>query len=301
MQTLEKLIKLEMLKVPNFDMDFYQLQVFNNLYLEFFLAGSRALITPSYQYITTGEATEQEIENLSFHLSNHQEALEKVKRYLIYDLSIYSSLLETNSFYIALNDYVLIARFVPIEGFEDSFEIKLYTINRSDLPANYKDKLYLGRDVLNLKTTRRKHFGLPFLQRSLPEQMKKVKGRIVQRVSETDRFELEQEYISDAENLVKEFAEMAATIINELPDDLGSEQVEDTTLINANRRYRELKHILIELEQSLSDIEQKMFEKELTGPVRYITKFKKDITNDINYIMLKVNGRITDHLNHIKI
>ena len=34
---------------------------------------------------------------------------------------------------------------------------------------------------------------------------------------------------------------------------------------------------------------------------RYVTKMRKDLTNDINYIMVKVNGRISDSINAIRL
>jgi hypothetical protein len=34
---------------------------------------------------------------------------------------------------------------------------------------------------------------------------------------------------------------------------------------------------------------------------RYVTKLRKDLTNDINYIMVKVNGRISDAVNGIHV
>lgn len=34
---------------------------------------------------------------------------------------------------------------------------------------------------------------------------------------------------------------------------------------------------------------------------RYVTKLRKDLVNDINYVMLKVNGRINDAVNGIHI
>jgi len=34
---------------------------------------------------------------------------------------------------------------------------------------------------------------------------------------------------------------------------------------------------------------------------RYATKLRKDLANDVNYILLKVNGRISDAVNGIHI
>jgi hypothetical protein len=47
-------------------------------------------------------------------------------------------------------------------------------------------------------------------------------------------------------------------------------------------------------------MEQRLFEQAKTA-ARYVTKLRKDVTNDINYIMMKVNGRISDTINAIRL
>ena len=68
-----------------------------------------------------------------------------------------------------------------------------------------------------------------------------------------------------------------------------------------NRRFRELKHILIEMEESARELETMMFDRNLSRAVRYATKFRKDLTNYSNYFMLKINGRLTDAVNGIHV
>ena len=80
-------------------------------------------------------------------MAQRQELIGQLKRYLMYGLTLYSALLETNSYHIAVNDHLVIARFV---GMQDAFDVKLYTLRQEDLPARYEDKIYLGRDVLRL-------------------------------------------------------------------------------------------------------------------------------------------------------
>ncbi len=38
-----------------------------------------------------------------------------------------------------------------------------------------------------------------------------------------------------------------------------------------------------------------------TRAARYVTKLRKDVANNVNYIMVKVNGRITDCVNGFRI
>ena len=301
MKTLNKLVQIGKLKVPDFKMDHFQIQILKNLYLEFFLENSRAIIKPNLQIMTTGKATPGELDDLTMIINEHADIIEKIKKYLIYDLSLYSALLETNSYYLSLNNYLLISRFLKRESDEDSFEIKLYTIQESELPHNFSDKLYIGRDILSIKTFNRQHFSLKFKTDSFNEQMEKMKARIIEQVSINEGKDLDQEYLQDITDTLKEFTDAAESIMREFPSDLTSKEVETSTLIEVNRRFRDIKHILIELEVSLNELENKMFQKELMHPVRYVTKFKKDVTNAINFIMYKVNGRISDYVNDIHI
>ena len=58
--------------------------------------------------------------------------------------------------------------------------------------------------------------------------------------------------------------------------------------------------VLIEMDGVLSEMEQELFEQ-AKDAARYVTKLRKDVTNDINYIMMKVNGRISDSINAIRL
>jgi hypothetical protein len=71
-------------------------------------------------------------------------------------------------------------------------------------------------------------------------------------------------------------------------------------LLEMNQRFRELKHRLVEADAILQDMEKLLFAK-APHAARYVTKLLKDVTNNVNYIMLKVNGRITDAVNGIRL
>ena len=301
MNTLERISKIEMLKVPLFELDNFQAEVLANLHLEFFLKHGRCLITPDLDYYVIGEATPEEEALLQGILETQKEALGKVKKYLIYNLSLYSALLETNSYYISLNNNLLIVRFLSLAAGGDDFELKIYTVSQADLPDNYKDKIYLGRDFISLRQLRREHFGLKFIRDSIRQQVSRLESRIQEHVSAADIKELRQEFLQEIEELVSEFSEQATEILERFPVDLTSHTVEKKTLIEANMLFREARHIMVELEESVREMEKRMFEKDLARAVRYVTKFRKDTTNDINYIMIKIIGRISDYVNGIHI
>lgn len=298
MKSLDRIIKMEMLRVPQFTLDSYQSEVLSNLYLEFFFENCRFLITPSLDFITTGTAKEDEIRELTQVLNEKTEVINKLKQYIMYNLSHFSSLLESNSYYITQNKHLVIARFVPFLD-DYTFELKLYTIPPEDLPANYTDKIYLGRDYISMKTLRREHFGLKFIRNGLIDQFLNTKERAGKFQSKEEYDELAHEFLSEIEELIGEFAEAASEIIESYPVEITLQNVEIPTITEVNTRFRELKHILIEIDETIEELLESLYSKDMIRTSRYVIKFRKDIINNINYIMLKVNGRISDAINRI--
>lgn len=288
-----------MLRVPQFHLDHFQEGIRKNLYLEFFFKSCRVLVTPDLNTITTGKADEEEEASLEIILKEKPDVIDKIKDYLQYDLTHYSALLETNSYYLTLNDYLLIARFVSLDDDPLSFIVKLYTINAMDLPANYSDKIYIGRDRISLQSLHRPHFGLKFIRNSLIEQFLKLKDRLKDHLGEEAYLEIESEFLGSMEDSIGDFAESAKEIEASFPNDISSKTMEESALIQANVKYRELKHILIEVEETLREMRGFMFRNNQDVAVRYVTKFLKDVTNNVNFIMFKVNGRISDAVNRI--
>ncbi len=299
MENFDRIGQTEMMKVPHFHLDEFQSRVLNNLHLEFFLKKCRFIITPDYRYLLTGEADEKETGSLDYKIPEKREALEKLKLLLIHDLSLYSALLETNSYYIASNGHLLICRFLTVKDHPEAYELKLYTISRDDLPENYKDKIYLGRDYISVKNLRKEHFGLRYMRNSLIEQLMHLRARMMELLPENAREDLEGEYLTEIEELIGEFAEASNRIMEKFPVEINTRTLERESLVLANAQFRNLKHILMEIEESLREMEQSLFDKDNPRAVRYVTKFKKDVVNDINTIMFKINGRISDAVNGI--
>jgi hypothetical protein len=301
MDNLKKITAMEMVKLPEFPMDKFQKDILENLYIEFFLSNCRALITPQGEIIATGHPKISEIEDLEVLLSEHSGLLSKVRQNVVYNLSHYSALLETNSYFISLNNNLLIARFVSHPEEEDRFVIKVYTIMKDDLPERYYDKMYLGRDIFSLKTLRRAHFGLKDMRDSLEEQIIKVRERMKAILAGNEELfnDFSNEYLEEIEDTISEFIEQSTALLSAYPEDISSAQMEKSALIEVNQAFRELKHILQDIDVSLRDAETYLFEVDQTHAVRYITKFRKDITNYIYFIMAKVNGRISDSINKI--
>jgi hypothetical protein len=299
MERLKKISEMELIRIPRFTADYFQEQILLNLHLEFFFEKSRVLVTPGFEIITTGDASEQEERELTELLETRREKIINLKEYLIYQLAIYSSLIESNSYYISLNNHLVISRFVDVPDHPNDCEVKLYTIARSDLPHNYRDKIYIGRDFISLTKIHRDHFDLKHIRNSLSEQLEKLRSRFKVYLPDKEREELEPEYVDEFAELLIDFREEADEILESFPVDISPRSLDHDRLVDANRRFRELKHILIEMEESARELEAVMFDRNLSRAVRYATKFRKDLTNYSNYFMLKINGRLTDAVNGV--
>lgn len=299
MQSLRKIVEMQLVKVPHFPLDAFQEGVLDNLHLEFFLEKCRVLITPGNDILLTGDAAEKEIDDFYALINANKETIDKLKWIVLYDLSVYSALLETNSYYITSNNHLLIARFVPYGDEPDKFELKLYTIARTDLPHNYKDKIYIGRDFISLHSLRRDHLGIANIRQSLSEQLTKMRKRVHENVISEQIEEIESEFLREIEELINEFGDGSEEIIHRFPVDITTKSIEKKALVEVNQQFRALKHILIEIEESVRELESKLFDQDFSRAVRYVTKFRKDITNYTNYLIMKVNGRISDAVNGI--
>lgn len=299
MDSLRRLVAMPPVEMPDFRLDPFQETVLANLYLEFFLARSRALITPRYSFFASGEIDPAEADELDAILAVSREQLVRWRRYVVVNLALYTALLETNSYYLSLNDHLLISRFVAVPGRADEYVIKLYTIARRDLPANYKDKIYLGRDQLSMLSLRREHFGVPNIRRSIEEQLSKLRVRLGRLVPEEETELFRREYFDDLDEVVGELGARVDELVRAFPGRVFTASPDIATLLEASSRFRDLKHLLIEIEDSLGDMEHTLLDEGHPRGARYVTKLRKDVTNYINFIMCKVNGRISHVVNRV--
>jgi hypothetical protein len=296
MKTLSALVERDSFEVPSFALDHFQKEVRESLHLEFFLTRGRLIVTPHLSHLTTEEASPAEEEEVRAILGEKQDLLEQMKLYLLYNLSLYSALLETNSYFVALSEHRLICRFLSYGP--GVCEVKLYTLPPGDPLERYGDRIYLGRDCLPLDSPRRPHLGLGYLRQSLPEQVSKLESRLERHARNGERAALE--LMEDLEGLLEEFAQKADAVLRTYPPEISSRALRPETLLEVNRDFREIKHVLSDAEILVREMEEGMLAAG-SHAARYVTKLRIDLTNDINYIMVKVNGRISDAVNGIHV
>jgi hypothetical protein len=296
MKTLSTLVSRDSYEVPAFALDPFQKKLREGLHLEFFLSRGRLILTPHLSHLTTVEATPPEEERILAILDEKQDLLEQLKLYVLYDLSVHSALLETNSYDLAVNEHRLITRFLPYGP--DACEVKLYTLPPGDPLLLYGDRIYLGRDCLRLDAPGRPHLGIDYLRQSLPEQLAKLRTRIARDDSPEGRIALESDFLEDLAALVEEFVQRADAVVRDYPPDISSRTLSADTLLEVSREFRDLKHVLCDAGLVVRDLEEAML---ATGShtARYVTKLRRDLANDVDYLMSKVNGRIGDSVNAV--
>lgn len=298
MKTLTALVDRDSYAVPAFALDPYQKKLREGLHLEFFLSRGRLILTPHLSYLTTSEATPAEEKQVLAILDEKQDLLEQLKLYVLYDLSLHTALLETNSYDLAVNEHRLITRFLPYGP--DACEVKLYTLPPGDPVLLYGDRIYLGRDCVQLDSPGRSHFGIGYKRRTLPEQLAKLRTRIAKDDTPEGRVALESDFLEDLEALVEEFAQRADAVVRTYPPEISSRTLSAEALLEASREFRDLKHVLCDAELVVRDLEEGMLAAG-SHTARYVTKLRKDLANDVDYLMSKVNGRISDSVNAVRL
>lgn len=297
MKTLSALVDRDSYAVPAFALDPFQKKLREGLHLEFFLTRGRLILTPHLSHLATAEVSPAEEEKVRGILDEKQDVLEQLKLYVLYDLSVHSALLETNSYDLAVNEHRLITRFLPYGP--DACEVKLYTLPPGDPVLLYGDRIYLGRDCVRLDSPGRPHLGIDYLRRSLPEQLAKLRTRIARDDTPEGRAALESDFLEDLQALLEEFARRADAVVRTYPPEISSRTLTAQTLLEVSRDFRDLKHVLCDAELVVRDLEEGMLAAG-SHTARYVTKLRKDLANDVDYLMSKVNGRIGDSVNAVR-
>ena len=158
MNEIEELSKLKIKDLPQLEPlladDLHQ-NVIKHLYLELGTGPVLYLLSPSYTVISP---TPNEL--VSDFIAKKDDILDYIKEYIMQNLSVYSVLLDVNSYFIEQNNFLVLARLRERDTDGRCYEIKFYTHSPRELMTNYKDKIYIGRDFIDLFQFKRKHFGL---------------------------------------------------------------------------------------------------------------------------------------------
>lgn len=277
MGTLEALKEIKDKPLKNYPKIVYSnlyKKTLENFHFEFGLDEGNYLFSPFYTQLI-GEK-HRELEEF---IASNEVFLDSLKDFILNSLYVYSALVEENSYYLLNPHGVLIARLIHKR--ELRFEVKFYSHYEDELMDNYKDKIYIGRDFINLKKFERKYLGLKKYFLSLIEQNDKIQERAVQKLRYFEDYKknyldeinyLIQEAVTDSMERIKLFRE---TKLADIPK---------IKTMDALDNILYLSNLMTELRDFTQEFESKLRQRDETDFVKYLTKFSKDLIDGIRYL-----------------
>jgi hypothetical protein len=271
--------------------DLYQ-NVLKNLHLELGSGPVLYLISPNYSVLNPTPD-----ETITDFISRKESLLDYIKESVVQNLAVYSVLIDVSSYFIEQNNGLVLARFRERDSEGRRFEIKFYTHSPQELTTHYEDKIYIGRDFVDLFNSGRKYFGVKDSIISLKTQYEKLLARAEAKLKKPAEF---KSYFQEIGESVNELHNESLLILQSLPPHLDFAKLSGKDLIDVNAQYRAINHFVIELHDEVGEFENLLRAKQRSDFVRYVTKYKKDVTNTISYFNIKVNGLITQRIYQMK-
>jgi hypothetical protein len=294
MNEVEELSKIDVNNLPELKfllMDDLHSRVLHNLYLELGSGPVLYLISPSFTVLNPTPS-----EAVSDFLAKKEELMEYIKELIVYNLAVYSVLLDVNSYFIEQNRNLVLARFREKDSGGRRYEIKFYTHSPREMLTNYKDKIYIGRDFIDLFSFKRKYFGVKELLHSLKEQNEALLDKAEEKLINPGKY---KSFFQEINEYINEMESESALILQSLPPYIDFKKLKGEDLIDINSQYRSINHYIIELRDEVSEFENVLFVKE-NEFVRYVTKYKKDLANLISYFNIKINGFLSEKIHGLK-
>jgi hypothetical protein len=223
--------------------------------------------------------------------------LDYLRECTIRNLAVYSVLLDINSYFVEQNNFLVLARLREKDSGGRRFEIKFYTNSPLELITHYEDKIYIGRDFIDLFNFKRKHFGVKELIVSVKDQNEKMIDKAQEKLKNPLEY---KSFFQEIKELVAELRSESLLILQSLPPHLDYAKISDKDLIDINAQYRTINHYIIELHDEVEEFENLLHFHKENDFARYVTKYKKDVTNLISYFNIKINGSLTQKIYELK-
>ena len=287
MNEVEELSKLDIKNLPPLKtllLDDLHQSVLSHLYLELGVGPVLYLLSPSYSVINPSPN-----EIISDFIQKKENILNYIKEYIIQNLTVYSVSLDVNSYFIEQNNFLVLARLRESDSDGRRYEIKFYTHSPRELMTQYQDKIYIGRDFIDLFQFKRKYLGAKELIISCKEQYDILLDKAEEKLKKPLVY---KSFFQEIKEYVNELHTESLEILQSLPPYLDFSKLKGEDLIDINSQYRTINHYMIELRDEVAEFENLLrFKKEMDF-VRYVTKYKKDLANDISYFNIKINGSL---------
>lgn len=212
-------------------------------------------------------------------VGRNEAFLDSLKGFIITSLFVYSALIDENSYYLTNPQSMFIARLLYKK--DSRFEIKFYTHYKDELMESYEDKIYIGRDFVNLDKFDRKYLGLKKFFRSLVEQNEKIQERARHKLRYFEDYR--KPFLDEIEYQVKETVDDAMERIKLFPE-AKLANIPKGKLMEVLENVLYLLNLMIELRDFTEEFETKLRQREENDFVKYLTKFSKDVIDGIRYL-----------------
>jgi hypothetical protein len=295
MNEAEELLKLEpadLLPLRPMTLDDLHQKAAKNLYLELGSGPALYLLSPSYSVL---HPTPNDV--LTDLVTKKEAVLDHVKETLVQNLALYSVILPVNSYFIEQNNFLLLARLRERDSGGRRYEVKYYTHSPMELLTHYEDKIYIGRDFIDLFNSKRKFFGIREPIASLRDQSEKLFGKAEEKLKKPLDY---TGFFQEIQESVSELNSECLAILESLPPIVDFAKLGEKDLIEINANYRTINHYLIELHDEVGEFENLLRFKMEIDFVRYVTKYKRDITNLISFFNIRINGGLSDRIHNRK-
>lgn len=246
----------------------------DQLYFEFEIKEEKYLYSPLFTQIRGPEHM-----GLTEFVKANGPFFDSFKAFLLNSLYVYSALIEENSYYLTNPQSLMIARISHKKDVR--FEIKYYTHFQDELFTAYDDKIYIGRDFVNLMKFPRKYMGLKKFFRSLSEQNEKIQARAKHMLRYYQEYE--RPYLNEISYLTRETVsdalERLALINYGTVFDVPKAYLQDTL-----DTVHLLSNLMLEIHDFITEFEQKLRIGDEHTFIKYLTKFFKDIEDGVRYL-----------------
>lgn len=249
-------------------------KTYNNFYFEFIVNDEKLLFSPMYMLLQG----ENIAEFMDFVAAN-ETFLNSLKEFILNSLFVYSALIEENSYYLLTPQSILIARMLLKS--DSRFEVKFYAHNEDELSNSYKDKIYIGRDFINLEKFDRKYLGLKKYFLSLIEQNQKIQERAKQKLRYFEEYK--KPYLGEIEYLVKETVTESMERMKLFPY-ATIKEVNKVKLVEILDHILYMQNLMVELRDFTVEFENKLRLRDEANFAKYLTKFSKDLIDGIRYL-----------------
>ncbi|MDY0297091.1 MAG: hypothetical protein RB296_07220 [Acidobacteriota bacterium] len=249
-------------------------RVLANCYFEFRCLGENHLFSSLYSRLR-GEP----VAELDEFISRNEEFLNSLRRFILSSLFVYSALIEENAYILNNPQSIMICRMLHQK--EQRFEIKFYSHYQEELLSAYNDKIYLGRDFINLSKFNRRFLGLKKYFLSLVEQNQKMQERAKHKLRYFQEYK--KPYLDEIGYLTDDTVSDAMERMKLIPE-TSLKQISKVKAVDTLDHILYIQNLLLELRDFTREFDTLLRQREEASFVRYLTKFTKDLNDGIQYL-----------------